>query len=160
MPTFTVVIAAHNVAGTIAEAVESALAQTLPALEIIVCDDGSTDAPAAVLQPYGERVKYIRKERGGAASARNAALEHTHGDFFAVLDADDAYLPQRLEALAELAVVRRDLDILCTDAFLEANADELKGYERTKGSLHFTPETPLPEERWTWRAVGLDGEPA
>ena len=122
VPTFTVVIAAHNAAGTIAEAVESALVQTLPALEIIVCDDGSTDATAAALEPYGERLKYIRKERGGAASARNAALEHAYGDFFAVLDADDAYLPQRLEALAELAVVRRDLDIICTDAFFEVDS--------------------------------------
>jgi hypothetical protein len=121
-PTFSVVIAAHNAAGTIVEAVESALGQTLPPLEVIVCDDGSTDGTAAALEPLRDRVMYIQKQRGGVASARNAALEHAKGEFFAVLDADDAYLPQRLEALAELAVARPDLDILCTDAFFEVDS--------------------------------------
>jgi hypothetical protein len=121
-PTFSVVIAAHNAAGTIPEAVESALEQTLRPLEVIVCDDGSTDGTAAALEPYRDRVIYVRKQRGGAASARNAALEHANGEFFAVLDADDAYLPQRLEALAGLAVARPDLDILCTDAFFEVDS--------------------------------------
>jgi hypothetical protein len=119
VPTFSVVIAAHDAAGTIGAAIESALAQTLPPLEVIVVDDGSTDGTTATLEPYLDRIVCIRKQRGGAASARNAALEQAHGDFLAVLDADDAYLPERLEALTELAVARPDLDILCTDAFLE-----------------------------------------
>jgi glycosyltransferase involved in cell wall biosynthesis len=118
-PTFSVVIAAYNAARTIVEAVESALAQTLPPLEVIVCDDGSTDGTAAALEPYLDRIVCIRKEHGGAASARNAALARARGDFLAILDADDAYLPERLEALTELAIARPDLDILCTDAFLE-----------------------------------------
>jgi glycosyltransferase involved in cell wall biosynthesis len=119
VPTFSVVIAAHDAAETIAEAVDSALVQTLPPLEVVVVDDGSTDGTLTALEPYLDRIVCISKQRGGAASARNAALEHVHGDFFAVLDADDAYLPDRLEALTELAVARPDLDILCTDAFLE-----------------------------------------
>jgi glycosyltransferase involved in cell wall biosynthesis len=119
VPTFSVVIAAHDAAGTIGEAVESALGQTLPPLEVIVVDDGSTDGTPAALEPYLDRIVYLRKQRGGAASARNEALERARGDFLAVLDADDAYLPERLEALTELAVARPDLDILCTDAFLE-----------------------------------------
>ena len=117
--TFAVVIPAYNAAGTIAEAIESALAQTLPPLEVIVVDDGSTDGTMSALEPYLDRVVYIRKSQGGAASALNAAVERAHGDFLAVLDADDSYLPERLEALTELAVARPDLDILCTDAFLE-----------------------------------------
>ena len=122
VPTFTVVIAAHNAATTIAEAVESAIGQTLPPLEVIVCDDGSTDATARALEPYRDNLVYVRKERGGAASARNAALEHATGAFFVILDADDAYLPQRLEALADLAVARPDLDVLCTDALFEVDS--------------------------------------
>lgn len=118
-PTFSVVIAAHDTAGTIGEAVESALAQTLPPLEVIVVDDGSTDGTMHELESYVDHIVCIRKQRGGAASARNAALEHARGDFLAVLDADDAYLPGRLEALTGLAVARPDLDILCTDALLE-----------------------------------------
>jgi glycosyltransferase involved in cell wall biosynthesis len=115
VPTFSIVIAAHNAAGTIAEAVESALAQTLPAIEVIVGDDGSTDETAAALDPYRERIRYFRQEHRGVASTRNAALKIARGDFFAVLDADDAYLPERLEALAGLSATRPDLDLLCTD---------------------------------------------
>jgi glycosyltransferase involved in cell wall biosynthesis len=88
---------------------------------VIVCDDGSTDETAVALEPYVDRIVCIRKTRGGAASARNAALRHARGDFLAVLDADDAYLPARLERLSELAVARPDLDILCTDALLEVD---------------------------------------
>jgi hypothetical protein len=121
LPTFSVAIAAYQAAGTISEAVESALAQTLPPLEVIVCDDGSTDDIASVLEAYLDRIILIRKSRGGPASARNAALARARGDFLAILDADDAYLPGRLHALATLAALRPDLDILCTDAFLEVD---------------------------------------
>jgi hypothetical protein len=114
-PTFSVAIPAHDAAETIVEAVESVLAQTLPPLEVIVVDDGSTDGTAAMLEPYSDRIRYVRQEQGGAASARNAALRIASGDFFALLDADDAYLPERLEALAALAAARPDLDLLCTD---------------------------------------------
>jgi len=120
-PTFSVVIAAYQAAGTIAEAVESALAQSLAPLEVIVCDDGSTDDTAAALESYLDRIVLIRKPRGGVSSARNAALARARGEFCAILDSDDAFLPGRLEALGALAVSRPDLDILCTDAFLEVD---------------------------------------
>jgi hypothetical protein len=118
-PTFSVVIAAHNAEGTIAEAIESALGQTHAPVELIVCDDGSTDGTAAALESYRDRITYLRKQQGGVASARNAALEIASGEFFAVLDADDVYRPERIEALAQLALARPDLDILCTDAVFE-----------------------------------------
>ena len=60
----------------------------------------------------------MRKAHGGEASAKNAAAARATGDFVVVLDADDAFLPTRLEALAELAQLRPDLDILTTDAYL------------------------------------------
>jgi glycosyltransferase involved in cell wall biosynthesis len=118
-PTFSVVIAAHNAAATIGAAIDSALAQTSRPLEVIVCDDGSTDATAAAVGRYGDRVVFLRKQHSGVASARNAALSVARGEFVAVLDADDAYQPERLEALTELARARPDLDILSTDAFFE-----------------------------------------
>ncbi len=62
----------------------------------------------------------MRKQHGGVASARNAALELASGEFFAVLDADDVFEPERLDALTELALQRPDLDILCTDVVLGA----------------------------------------
>jgi Glycosyl transferase family 2 len=124
-PSFSVVIAVHNAAGTIAEAIGSVLAQTVAATQLIVSDDGSTDGIEEAVAPYGDRLTYLRKDRGGVASAWNAALEIAVGDFFAVLGADDVYEPERLEALRELAVARPDLDILCTDVFLERDGDVL-----------------------------------
>jgi hypothetical protein len=118
-PTFSVVIAARDAVESISEAVESALTQTQQAIEVIVSDDGSIDGTAEALTPYRDRITYLRNDHGGVAAARNAALEVARGEFFAVLDADDRYLPERLEALGELAMARPDLDLLCTDALLE-----------------------------------------
>jgi hypothetical protein len=120
-PTFSVVVAAYQVADVIGDALDSVLAQTLSPLEVIVCDDGSTDDLERALEPYRERIAVTRKDNGGESSAKNAAARLANGDFIAILDADDRYLPRRLEALAELARRRPDLDILTTDAYLEAN---------------------------------------
>ena len=119
VPSFSIVIAAYEVADVIGEAIESALAQTAPPLEIVVCDDGSTDDLEGALAPYRDRIALVRKENGGEASAKNAAARAASGDFVAILDADDVYFPERLEALGELAAARPDLDILTTDAYLE-----------------------------------------
>jgi glycosyltransferase involved in cell wall biosynthesis len=119
-PTFSVVIPAYNAAATIGEAVESALTQTLSPQEVVVCDDGSTDELEAALEPYRDRIVVVRKENGGEGSAKDAASRAANGDFIVVLDADDAFLPERLEALTELALAQPGLDILTTDAFLES----------------------------------------
>ena len=131
LPTFSVVIAAYQAASTIAEAVESALAQTVPPLEVIVSDDGSTDDIQGALAPFRQRLTLIRGEHAGTGAARNAAVEVARGDFVSVLDADDAYLPERIEALGELAVARPDLDILATDARIEANGRVLGHFNRS-----------------------------
>jgi len=119
-PTFSIAIPAYQAAATIGEALESALSQTLPAVEVVVCDDGSTDDLDAALAPYRDRIVLLRQENGGEGAAKATATEAARGDFVALLDADDAYLPERLEAFAELAVARPDLDVLTTDAYLES----------------------------------------
>ncbi len=116
VPSFSIIVAAYNAATTIGEAIASALDQTVAALEIVVCDDGSDDDLEGALAPYGDRVRLIAIPHGGAAAARNAAAREARGEFVSVLDADDLYLPERLEALGELAAARPDLDILTTDA--------------------------------------------
>jgi glycosyltransferase involved in cell wall biosynthesis len=129
-PTFSVVIPAYQASAFIGDAVRSALAQTVSAHEVIVCDDGSTDDLTAALADYLDRVILIRRPHRGAGSARNAAIEAASGDFIAMLDADDTYELSRLEALGELAVMRPDLDILATDLKLErAGAEEGRFYD-------------------------------
>jgi glycosyltransferase involved in cell wall biosynthesis len=115
-PSFAIVITAYEAAATIGAAVDSALAQTRPAEEVIVVDDGSRDDLAAALAPYGERVRLVRRENGGGAAARNTGAEAARSEFMAILDADDTYEPRRLKAIARLAEEQPELDLIATDA--------------------------------------------
>jgi glycosyltransferase involved in cell wall biosynthesis len=126
VPTFSVVIPAYQTANSVAEAVDSALVQTLSPHEVIVADDGSTDDIASALAAFADRVVFLRLPHRGAAAARNAAVRTSTGDFVVMLDADDVYEPERLEALGELAAARPDLDILATDLYYE-EAGRLEG---------------------------------
>ena len=134
-PTISIVMAAYQAADTIGEAVASALAQTVPPLEVIVCDDGSTDDLEAALAPYRERIVLLRSEHGGAASAWNHALRSASGELVLRFDSDDVLLPGALEALGELAAARPDLDLLSTDVEFEVDG-ELAG--------RFYDENPFP----------------
>jgi glycosyltransferase involved in cell wall biosynthesis len=116
-----VVIAAYQAAGTVEAAIRSALEQTQSALEIVVCDDGSTDGTADVLASFGASIRVVRRTNGGESAAKNTAVAAARGQYVVVLDADDLFHPRRLEALAWLAAERPDLDILTTDAVLEAD---------------------------------------
>ncbi|MBA3734630.1 MAG: glycosyltransferase [Actinobacteria bacterium] len=131
-PTFSVVVAAYQVADVIGEALDSIRSQTLAPLEVIVCDDGSTDDLAQALAPYRDEIVLLRKANGGEASAKNAAAAAAKADFVAILDADDVYLEHNLEALSELAQLRPDLDILTSDALIVANGVEVRHvYDRS-----------------------------
>lgn len=123
---FSIIIAAYQAESTISEAVSSALTQTHPALEVIVCDDGSTDGTASALDAYGASITVIRQDNSGEGAAKNTAVRHARGDYVVVLDADDVFLPRRLEALAWLAARHPDLDILCTDAVVEADGEPIR----------------------------------
>jgi glycosyltransferase involved in cell wall biosynthesis len=95
----TVLIATYNRADLVGEAVESVLAQTRPADEIIVIDDGSTDGTAARLAAFEGRIRVIAKANGGVSSARNAGLAAATGDWVTFLDDDDVWTPGRLAIL-------------------------------------------------------------
>ena len=96
-PLVSVIIPVYNGDRYIVQAVESALRQTFTNLEIIVVDDGSTDRTQQVLQPYFDRIRYIYQENQGVAAARNIACQLAQGEFLAFLDADDYFLPSKLE---------------------------------------------------------------
>jgi glycosyltransferase involved in cell wall biosynthesis len=125
-PTFSVLITAYQEADYVADAVASALSQTKPPHEVVVCDDGSTDDIEGALAPYRDDIVLLRQENRGVASARNAAAAAASGDFLAILDADDIYMPDRLAALGRLAAERPDLEVLTTDAYLEVNGQVVR----------------------------------
>jgi glycosyltransferase involved in cell wall biosynthesis len=90
----SVIIPAYNSAGTLAHAIRSVLNQTYTAFEIIVVDDGSTDGTAAVARAHD--VELISQANSGPSAARNHGIRVAKGELIAFLDADDAWLPQKL----------------------------------------------------------------
>ncbi len=101
----SIVIPTFNRARYIAAAVESALAQTYTQREIIVVDDGSTDNTRQVLERFRGQITYLYKaNEGTAAAARNLAMRHAQGEYIALLDSDDVWLPRKLEL--QMAYVR------------------------------------------------------
>lgn len=101
-PKVSVIIPAYRAAATIGRAVESVLAQTAPAAEILVIDDGSPDDLAEALASYGDRVRLVRQANSGAATARNLGIDLAKGDFIAFLDADDYWAPHKLQCQVAL----------------------------------------------------------
>jgi glycosyltransferase involved in cell wall biosynthesis len=100
-PTISAVIAAYQSQDTLAEALDSVLGQTRPPDEVVVVDDGSTDATAAILASYGDRIQVVRQENAGYPAAMNRAIATSTGDVVAPIGADDIWLPQKLEWQAE-----------------------------------------------------------
>jgi len=97
MPLVTVIIPAYNAGRTITAALQSVVAQTFRDYEIVVVDDGSADDTALRVAEFSDRVIYVRLANGGPASARNEALRRATGKYIAFLDADDVWLPRKLE---------------------------------------------------------------
>ncbi len=132
VPSFSIIVAAYQAADFIGEALESAFVQTLAPLEVIVCDDGSTDDLDGALALYRDRLVLVRQENRGEGAAKNAAARMASGDFIVMLDADDVYLPTRLEKLGRLAAERPDLDILVSDALIECEGRVMRrAYDET-----------------------------
>ncbi|OGZ53397.1 MAG: hypothetical protein A3B25_02135 [Candidatus Ryanbacteria bacterium RIFCSPLOWO2_01_FULL_48_26] len=96
----SIIIPAYNAEKYIKESVESALGQTYPLVEVIVIDDGSTDGTKAILDPYirGGKIRYFRQDNRGLAASRNAGIRGSSGEFIAFLDADDLFLPAKIES--------------------------------------------------------------
>jgi glycosyltransferase involved in cell wall biosynthesis len=96
MSRISTIIPAYNSAMTIAQALDSACSQTCDGQEIIVINDGSTDATANILENYGRKITVITQPNRGRAAARNAGLKIAKGEYIAFLDADDEWVTHKL----------------------------------------------------------------
>jgi len=95
-PLISVIIPTYNRAWALGEALDSVLAQTYPAVELIVVDDGSTDETPDLLARYGDALRVLTLENGGVSRARNHGISASTGEFIAFLDSDDRWLPDKL----------------------------------------------------------------
>lgn len=93
----SIIIPVFNGENYLSQAIDSALSQTYPSVEVIVVDDGSTDGTAHICQSYGSKIRYFHKENGGVSSAVNFGISKMRGDYFSWLSHDDIYHPDKIE---------------------------------------------------------------
>ena len=139
-PKVSIVIPVYNGSDFMREAIDSALAQTYPNIEIIVINDGSNDGGATekIALSYGDRIRYFSKPNGGVATALNLAIENMIGEYFSWLSHDDLYFEQKVE---------RQIEFLSS-----INPEERSKAIIYSDYLHFAH---LPEKVWVRKMKGV-----
>lgn len=107
----SVVVPAYNAAKTVSATLDALLAQSCPALEIVVVDDGSKDETREVLAAYRDRVRLVFQPNGGVSAARNRGVAETIGDWVAFCDADDLWHKEKLKVMSAVLSSAPDVDL-------------------------------------------------
>jgi len=113
----SVIIPAYNAEKYIHEAIDSVLNQTFKDFEIIVIDDESTDNTSKILESYGNKIRWKSQENKGSASAQNEGIKMANGEYIAYIDADDIYLPERIETQVKHLDEHHDVGLVYTDFY-------------------------------------------
>ncbi|MBI2058248.1 MAG: glycosyltransferase [Nitrospirae bacterium] len=118
-PEVTVIIPGYNCARYVRECIETILAQSYKNLEIVFVDDGSTDDTPKVVQSFKDAVRYFRRDRpsGGPFIPRNVAIRASRGRYIALIDADDRWLPEKLDRQMEVFGQNPDLGLVYSDSY-------------------------------------------
>ena len=129
MELISVIVPVYNVESYVAECIESIQNQTYMNLEIILVNDGSTDASGDICDQYAaydERIQVIHKENAGVSAARNTGIESANGDYIGFVDSDDYIAPTMYEDMLKL-MVEHDLDIIECTAFRNNGDTNIEG---------------------------------
>jgi len=131
-PLVSIIMPVYNMAGYVAEAIESVLIQNYMNFELIVVDDGSTDRTRDVVLKFKDpRVKYFYKENGGPYSARNLGMKNAGGDFIVPLDTDDMITPDYIARHLQEFERCPDADLIyCDDCLIEEDCKPIRVIER------------------------------
>lgn len=139
-PSASVVMAAHDSAATIGRAIASVRLQTRDDWELIVVDDGSTDATAAIASSFGdERVRVVRQENRGPAAARNAGIRVARAPLVSTLDSDDLWMPSYLDTMIETLRDASDASLAYTDAWVIDASDRVRRTSEMGGRAPGSP---------------------
>lgn len=159
LPKITVIIPAYNARVHIGEALESVREQGYEALEVVVVDDGSQDGTADYVETGWPWVQVVRKNNGGAATARNAGLRVASGEYIAFMDADDVWLPGKLHTQVRFLERHPEAAIVCS-GFRVWQPDEQGDYPPPQSLVADTDaegETLDPEySGWIYHRLLLD----
>jgi glycosyltransferase involved in cell wall biosynthesis len=138
-PLVSAIVPTYNRAAYICQAIDSALTQGYDNLEIIVVDDGSTDETYSLLTRYESRIKYIYQTNQGEAAARNTAIEASAGEYIALLDSDDLWLPDKLTCQLDFMLTHPEVGMVASHAIAIDHAGR---------SLNDGPLFPFQSEGW------------
>nr|VFJ66050.1 MAG: Glycosyl transferase family 2 [Candidatus Kentron sp. FM]VFJ66532.1 MAG: Glycosyl transferase family 2 [Candidatus Kentron sp. FM] len=128
-PLVSIIIPCWNAEAFIGEAIESALAQTYPNVEVIVIDDGSTDGSLDVIRSYGERIRWVTGENRGGGAARNRGIELARGELVQFLDADDALSPNKLTLQVPVALESTAELVYCDYRTVDSQGNPIAGLQ-------------------------------
>lgn len=135
-PLVSIVIPVYNGSNFVKEAIDSALNQTYKNIEVIVVNDGSRDEGATeqIAISYGDKIKYIYKENGGASTALNMGIANMSGEYFSWLSHDDVYKPEKIEkeieALNEYGL--KDVLVYCDIEQIDKNSSCITPAKKNK----------------------------
>jgi glycosyltransferase involved in cell wall biosynthesis len=168
MPKVSVVIPVYNTEQFIAETIRSVLDQTYSDLEIIVVDDGSTDASPQIIASFGKAVRYLRQDNSGQAVARNRGVSIARGEYIGFLDSDDVCLPRRFEKQSMILDTMKHIGVVTSDMQYyseqgEVEPELIKGYcpddpfsRIFRAGFVFMPSTLLVRKEAFERSGGFD----
>lgn len=146
----SIIIPVYNGSNYLGEAIDSALAQTYPNIEIVVVNDGSNDdgLTEAVALSYGDKIRYISKSNGGVSSALNVGISQMKGEYFSWLSHDDKYTPTKVENQVKLIQKYdgRRVIALCESRFIDAKSE----------MMSHQPKNRFCSEEIKWRAALTD----
>lgn len=152
-PLVTIVIPVYNGEKYMREAIDSALSQTYPNIEIIVVNDGSEDSTESIALSYGDKIKYFAKENGGVSTALNLAIANMQGEYFSWLSHDDVYALDKvataIDALREKNLLGKKVIVYSDYRLIDAKskcltdviinhslADDKRIYALTRGLIN------------------------
>jgi len=157
MPKVSVIIPVYNGQEFIAATLETVFSQTFTDFEVIVVNDGSTDETVAVLQNFREKITLMENSHRGPGSSRNLGLQASSGSLIAFLDADDLWLPQKLDRQVAVANLHPEFGIITTDM---SRFDASGITERSSGALKGTMRSGYVLEEilldnWIWTSCAM-----